>query len=89
MQGGMGVPEAVPFAEREVAERFARDRGGRVLAFDAIPDEAVLGAVGQTPGRPERAAPGSAARPSRENDVSGVSATRVAAYRVPKQGPEH
>ena len=149
MQGGMGVPEAVPFAEREAAERFARDRGGRVLAFDAIPDEAVLGAVGQTPGRPERAAPGSAARlsgvveesasgspgqaPGRpeavaagaairlsgvpnpvepgsaawpsnmpeaatpgsearttgENDVSGVPATRVAAHRVPKQGPEH
>ena len=62
MRGGMGAPEAVPFAEREAAERFARERGGRVLAFDAIPDEAVLGAVGQTPGRPEEVVSGAAIR---------------------------
>ena len=62
MRGGMGAPEAVPFAEREAAERFARDRGGRVLAFDDIPEEAVLGAAGQTSEQPEGAVPGSAAR---------------------------
>ena len=62
MRGGMGAPEAVPFAEREAAERFARERGGRVLAFDAIPDEAVLGAVEQTPGRPEEVVSGAAIR---------------------------
>ena len=85
MRGGMGAPEAVPFAEREAAERFARERGGRVLAFDAIPDEAVLGAAGQTPGRPEEVVsgaairsfgapnavePGSAARPSNVPDAT-------------------
>ena len=62
VRGGMGAPEAVPFAEREAAGRFARERGGRVLAFDAIPDEAVLGAVGQTPGRPEEVVSGAAIR---------------------------
>jgi copper chaperone NosL len=43
MRGGMGAEEAVPFSERDAAERFARDNGGRVVAFAAIPPDYVLG----------------------------------------------
>ena len=42
-RGGMGAPEPVPFAEKEAAERFAVEEGGRVMRLDSIPDEAVLG----------------------------------------------
>ncbi|KRW96120.1 nitrous oxide reductase accessory protein NosL [Paracoccus sp. MKU1] len=40
--GGMGAPEAVPFASREAAEAFAAAQGGQVMRLDAIPDEMVL-----------------------------------------------
>ena len=36
--GGMGVPEAVPFAAREAAERFVADHGGRIIALDDMPE---------------------------------------------------
>lgn len=48
--GGMGAPEAVPFAEQAAAESFAAEHGGWVAAFSQIPSDAVLGAV---PDRPE------------------------------------
>lgn len=51
-RGGMGAPEPVPFAEREAAERFADVEGGRVLPFDAIPDDAVLGSTARPPREP-------------------------------------
>lgn len=35
--GGMGAPEAVPFATKIKADLFASQRGGTVYAFDAIP----------------------------------------------------
>lgn len=41
--GGMGAPEAVPFGERAPAERFAERHGGRVVAWNAIPADYVLG----------------------------------------------
>lgn len=41
-EGGMGGAEAVPFADRARAEAFARERGGTVYAFDAIPTEAII-----------------------------------------------
>jgi copper chaperone NosL len=41
--GGMGAPEAVPFGERAQAEAFARERGGRIVPLDGIPDAYVLG----------------------------------------------
>jgi copper chaperone NosL len=41
--GAMGAPEAVPFGERAAAERFAKERGGRVVALAEIPDGYVLG----------------------------------------------
>lgn len=37
--GGMGAPEAVPFASRKNAESFAHKQGGTVYSFDTIPDE--------------------------------------------------
>jgi copper chaperone NosL len=42
-QGGMGAAEAVPFGNREAAEAFAADNGGRVVTFTQIPDAYVLG----------------------------------------------
>ena len=41
-RGGMGAEEAVPFGERQLAERFASERGGRVLTFTQIPRDWVL-----------------------------------------------
>ncbi|WP_414475145.1 nitrous oxide reductase accessory protein NosL [Microvirga sp. M2] len=48
MKGGMGADEAVPFSDREVAEKFASENGGRVLAFADVPKDYVLGATAET-----------------------------------------
>lgn len=42
-RGGMGAPEAVPFSDRARAEAFAADNGGRVVAWQDIPEDYVLG----------------------------------------------
>uniref|UniRef100_Q07LZ8 NosL family protein n=1 Tax=Rhodopseudomonas palustris (strain BisA53) TaxID=316055 RepID=Q07LZ8_RHOP5 len=42
-QGGMGAAEAVPFGERAAAERFVAAHGGRIVKFDQIPRDYVLG----------------------------------------------
>jgi len=49
VRGGMGAPELAPFARRADAEAFAREKGGTVATLDAIPDDAVLGAVESPP----------------------------------------
>ena len=36
--GGMGLPEAIPFASQEKAEAFIRAKGGMAVSLDAIPD---------------------------------------------------
>ena len=36
--GGMGVPEAIPFAEPALAADFATRNGGRVVAFGDVPE---------------------------------------------------
>lgn len=41
-QGGMGVPETVPFSDRAAAERFAAENGGRVVTFAEVPQDYVL-----------------------------------------------
>jgi copper chaperone NosL len=41
VEGGMGAPEVVPFAELAEAKAFAAERGGVVMALDDIPDSAV------------------------------------------------
>ena len=43
VRGGMGAEEAVPFSDREAADRFMRENGGRVVAFSAIPPDYILG----------------------------------------------
>ena len=73
MRGGMGAPEPVPFAEREAAERFARDEGGRVMAFDAIPDEAVLGSPVPPSGRHGGVALNAMEHAGHESDTWGAS----------------
>ncbi len=40
--GGMGAPEAIPFATKEKAELFAAKHGGIVYAFSSIPAEYIL-----------------------------------------------
>lgn len=44
MRGGMGTQETVPFSTREAASGFALKNGGRVVAFDEVPQDYVLGA---------------------------------------------
>jgi copper chaperone NosL len=41
VEGGMGAPEVVPFASLAAAEAFTANRGGAIMALDAIPDSAV------------------------------------------------
>lgn len=45
VEGGMGVPELVPFADLDRAAAFAAERGGRVMALSAIPDSEVIAPV--------------------------------------------
>ncbi len=46
--GGMGASEVVPFSTPEAADAFARENGGRVVAFADIPSDYVLGDGGNT-----------------------------------------
>jgi copper chaperone NosL len=53
-RGGMGVEEAVPFSDRAAADAFAKDKGGRVVAFADVPKSYVLGdRDGEAPREPE------------------------------------
>lgn len=45
-RGGMGALETVPFGQRREAEAFARRFGGKVIAFDEIPTDYILGNTG-------------------------------------------
>jgi copper chaperone NosL len=36
--GGMGTPEAIPFGSDEGAADFAASRGGRIVAWDEVPE---------------------------------------------------
>ena len=40
--GGMGVPEAVPFAARDTAERFVAEHGGRIVALTDVPESYIF-----------------------------------------------
>ena len=44
-RGGMGAPELVPFALRSQAEKFATERGGKVMILSEIPVATVLSPV--------------------------------------------
>lgn len=43
--GGMGAPELVPFADTDAARDFINRHGGRLVALNEIPDDAVLAPV--------------------------------------------
>ena len=49
MRGGMGAPEAVPFAAKPAAEIFQATHGGTLAQLSDIPDAYVLGPVDLTP----------------------------------------
>ncbi|MDJ1158199.1 nitrous oxide reductase accessory protein NosL [Chelatococcus sp. SYSU_G07232] len=59
LRGGMGAAEAVPFAERAAAERFVTENGGRIVAFDDVPQSYVL--AGNEAPPPDEADPATAA----------------------------
>ncbi|MEZ5797828.1 MAG: nitrous oxide reductase accessory protein NosL [Paracoccaceae bacterium] len=51
VEGGMGAPELVPFADIADAEAFAILHGGSIMGLQAIPDDAVIAPVaGADPG---------------------------------------
>lgn len=52
-RGGMGAPEAVPFASEAAAAAFRDRHGGRIVRLDDIPDAYVLGPVELAPAAPE------------------------------------
>lgn len=55
MRGGMGAPEAVPFATQAAADTFRARHGGRVVRLDDIPDAYVIGPVDLAPSKPDAA----------------------------------
>lgn len=62
MKGGMGADETVPFSDKAAAEKFAGENGGRVLTFDEVPRDYVLGAEAETTGSVPQHEPGEAQR---------------------------
>ncbi len=42
-RGGMGQPEAVPFSDQAAAESFAKAHGGRLVDWEGIPEDYVIG----------------------------------------------
>lgn len=42
-KGGMGDSETVPFSTQATADEFAKTNGGKVVSFDDIPSDYVLG----------------------------------------------
>ncbi|MGV8923435.1 MAG: nitrous oxide reductase accessory protein NosL [Thermomonas sp.] len=79
MRGGMGAPEAVPFAAKPAAEAFRAEHGGRLARLVDIPDAYVLGPVDLTPIIPGTAddvvdAPVDSSRPADGHDAADVPA---------------
>lgn len=48
VKGGMGGDEAVPFSDRALAEKFAAENGGRIVALADVPRDYVLASGGTT-----------------------------------------
>jgi len=49
VRGGMGAQEAVPFSTREAASDFAAKNCGRVVAYNEVPQDYVLGENAEQP----------------------------------------
>jgi copper chaperone NosL len=68
----MGADEAIPFSDRAAAESFAKENGGRAVAFEDVPSEYVLGT---TPDATSSVDHGSGDRSQHDSDApSGPSA---------------
>ncbi len=50
-RGGMGTRETVPFKERSAAEKFIAEYGGRIVTYNSIPQDYILGREGDDFGR--------------------------------------
>jgi copper chaperone NosL len=50
-QGGMGAPETVPFSDKAAADKFAAEYGGRVVTYDEVPQDYVLGSQTGAPNK--------------------------------------
>jgi copper chaperone NosL len=48
LKGGMGGEETVPFSDKAAAERFAAENGGRIVPFEQVPTDYVLGGTAET-----------------------------------------
>jgi copper chaperone NosL len=44
-QSGMGAPETIPFSDRAAADTFTANHGGRVVSFEEVPRDYVLGST--------------------------------------------
>lgn len=47
-RSGMGAPEIVPFGDLAAARQFVEAHGGRIVGFEGIPQEIVLGSSGMS-----------------------------------------
>ncbi len=48
-RGGMGTEEAVPFSSEADANAFAEKHGGRLVSFDEMPKDYILGSGSEAP----------------------------------------
>lgn len=46
-RGGMGAEEAVPFSQRSAADAFVAANGGRIVTFEEMPEDYILGSGDQ------------------------------------------
>ncbi|MGI9505362.1 MAG: nitrous oxide reductase accessory protein NosL [Geminicoccaceae bacterium] len=49
IDGGMGLPEAIPFADHDQAAAFAREYGGEVVSFDDVSPDFVFAEIEADP----------------------------------------
>lgn len=66
LRSGMGAEETVPFSEQEAAQRFVAKNGGKVVGFDDVPRDYVLGDGDAS--APKGDAPATAEKNIKEND---------------------
>ena len=49
IEGGMGLPEAVPFADRDQAAAFTEKHGGEIVSFDEVSPDFVFAEIEPDP----------------------------------------
>jgi copper chaperone NosL len=63
LKGGMKADEAVPFSDRAAAEKFASERGGRIVSFGDMPRDYILASGTGVGVLPEASGPKAAPQP--------------------------